>query len=198
MDGGAWRVASEVTLWVCWGLFGLVWSAGAVYNAWKGPRTRSRSMGRAGWIVFGVGVWLLVRHFPGAGRGAGNVDEWWVRAIGIAILVAMTAFALWARGALGTMWSSITAVKEGHQLRTDGPYAIVRHPIYTGILGMLLGTAVIGGLGRWLVLVVVGVVVFEAKLHSEERLLSRTFGEEYDRYRRRVPQLVPGLRLGRR
>lgn len=81
-----------------------------------------------------------------------------------------------------------------HQLRTDGPYAITRHPIYTGMVGMLIGTAVLTGLGPWAVLVALGIVFIEIKLHAEERLLGEVFGGEYERYRREVPQLVPGLR----
>jgi protein-S-isoprenylcysteine O-methyltransferase Ste14 len=73
----------------------------------------------------------------------------------------------------------------------------VRHPIYTGLIGMLVGTAVINGLGWWLLLPAAAVVLFGLKIRNEERLMRRTFGQQYDEYRRRVPQLVPGLRLGR-
>ena len=58
--------------------------------------------------------------------------------IGLVILLGSTVFTLWARFALGTMWTLDARLKEGHALRTDGPYRITRHPIYTGILGMLL------------------------------------------------------------
>ena len=73
------------------------------------------------------------------------------------LLIASTVFAIGARFALGRSWSigPRAAVEDG--LRTDGPYAVTRHPIYTGLLGMMLGSALLGGLGQWLVLPAVGV-----------------------------------------
>jgi protein-S-isoprenylcysteine O-methyltransferase Ste14 len=93
------------------------------------------------------------------------------------------------------MWSSTPVARENHVLRTDGPYAVTRHPIYTGILGMLLGTAVALGFGAWLYVFVLVVVFFELRIRSEEKLMSEAFPGAYDEYRRRVPQLIPGLRL---
>ena len=81
-----------------------------------------------------------------------------------------------------------------HQLRTNGPYGVTRHPIHTGLLGMLLGTALLVGLGHLLVALPVGLVFIEIRVHIEERLMLATFPEPYARYRRRVPQLVPRLR----
>jgi protein-S-isoprenylcysteine O-methyltransferase Ste14 len=63
-----------------------------------------------------------------------------LQVIGVILLIAATLFTLWSRLVLGTMWSSAAAVKSDHQLRTGGPYRVTRHPIYTGILGMLAGT----------------------------------------------------------
>ena len=76
----------------------------------------------------------------------------------------------------------------------DGPYAITRHPIYTGLLGMLLGSALLGGSGRWIVLVAAGLIVAVLKIRSEERLLLATFPDAYAAYRERVPGLIPGWR----
>jgi protein-S-isoprenylcysteine O-methyltransferase Ste14 len=117
--------------------------------------------------------------------------------IGVIILCGGTALALWARFALGAMWTMDAEIKEGHALRTDGPYALTRHPIYTGILGMLLGSLLLAGVGRWILLFPVGLVLLEVKLHAEERLLAATFPDEYPRYGQRVPQLIPRLRIRR-
>jgi protein-S-isoprenylcysteine O-methyltransferase Ste14 len=92
------------------------------------------------------------------------------------------------------MWSSSPVARECHVLRTDGPYAVTRHPIYTGILGMLLGTAVALSFGVWLYVFALVVVFFELRIRTEERLLSEVFPGTYEQYRRRVPQLIPGLR----
>jgi protein-S-isoprenylcysteine O-methyltransferase Ste14 len=90
------------------------------------------------------------------------------------------------------MWSvTPNMLQQGHELRTTGPYAITRHPIYTGLSGMLLGTVLLNGLGTLLVIVVVGVAALAVRIPTEERLMSAAFPEEYARYSKRVPRLVP-------
>jgi protein-S-isoprenylcysteine O-methyltransferase Ste14 len=131
-------------------------------------------------------------HFDGLVAGA-----LWVRVLGLAVLVASTVFTLWARFSLGTMWSVAPRVKGDQRLRTHGPYAVTRHPIYTGLLGMLLGATLLSGIGQWIVLFPVGLILFEVKIRLEERLMVATFPDEYARYRRRVPQLIPGLYVRR-
>jgi protein-S-isoprenylcysteine O-methyltransferase Ste14 len=97
------------------------------------------------------------------------------------------------------MWSSSPNVLQAdHELRTDGPYAITRHPIYTGLLGMVLGTVLVNGLGSSLAFLVIAAVFLATRIPVEERLLSRTFPEAYGRYRERVPLLVPGMHRHRR
>ena len=120
-----------------------------------------------------------------------------VRLAGVVLLVVATAGALWARLALGTMWSAAVVIKERHALRTGGPYRLTRHPIYTGILGMVATTALTQGIGRWAALFVVVALVLLMKSRAEERLLSEEFAEEYERYRQHVPRLIPGLRRRR-
>lgn len=85
-----------------------------------------------------------------------------------------------------------------HRLRTTGPYAVTRHPIYTGILGMLIGTALVVGTAASIVLVLSSVALFEVKIQREERLMMATFPDEYPGYRQRVPQLIPGLKARHR
>ena len=114
--------------------------------------------------------------------------------IGAGVLIGSTLFAIWARLALGRSWSVGPRVAMDRGLRTDGPYAITRHPIYTGLLGMLLGSALLGGLGQWIVLFLAGLIVAVLKIRSEERLLLATFPDAYAAYRERVPALLPGWR----
>jgi protein-S-isoprenylcysteine O-methyltransferase Ste14 len=128
------------------------------------------------------------RYFDGLAVGA-----LWVRVLGLAVLAASTVFTLWARFSLGTSWSVAPKVKDDHQLRTHGPYAVTRHPIYTGLLGMLLGATLLSGIGQWIVLFPAALIVFEVRIRMEEQLMLATFPDEYPRYRRQVPQLVPGL-----
>jgi len=125
--------------------------------------------------------------------------SWWIELPGFVLLVVSTAFTIWARLRLGRMWSaSPNMLQTDHELRTDGPYAITRHPIYTGLLGMLLGTVLLNGLGVSLELFVVGAVVIATRIPVEERLMTSTFPAEYARYREHVPLLIPGLNLLRR
>jgi protein-S-isoprenylcysteine O-methyltransferase Ste14 len=186
---------------VCWGVIGLTWVAGALYNAARGPRAENRRLqasSMANGFVVAALAWAILRFIPRSDWHSLVVGTPWVRVLGLAILICSTAFTLWARVALGTMWSSSPTVKVRHQLRTDGPYGVTRHPIYTGLLGMLLGTVLLVGFGHWLVIFPVGLVLAEIRIHSEEGLMLATFPEAYRRYRRRVPQLVPGLHRLRR
>lgn len=189
-----WNTFSTVAIWLCWGLFGLVWVIGAAYNAFRAPAVRQRSAPAYAWLAGVVAAWVIFRAVPGAGWHSLSAQTLWLRVIGLPVLFASTAFTLWARVVLGIMWTSSPAAKNAHVLHTGGPYAITRHPIYTGILGMLLGTAAASGLGRWLAAFLLGVVWAEIRIHTEERLLTRVFPEDYERYRRRVPQIIPGLR----
>ncbi|HEY6422765.1 MAG TPA: isoprenylcysteine carboxylmethyltransferase family protein [Pseudonocardiaceae bacterium] len=186
-----WLAPVIVTL--CWGLFVVVWLAGAIYNTRRAPAVRERSAFAGEWIIGIVAVVLLDRVVPVQIWRPITVDAWWLVLLGAAVLVVATGFTLWARVALGTMWTSSAVVKDNHVLRTGGPYGIIRHPIYTGLLGMLAGTALIEGLGRWVVFFAVGVLLVEVKIRSEERLLARTLDGAYDQYRQRVPRLIPAL-----
>ena len=175
----------------------LAWVAGALYNASRGPRAGTRPpllpTVSAGFVGAAL-AWAILKVIPGSDWQSLAVETSWVRVLGLATLICSTAFTIWARVSLGTMWSSSPTVKVQHQLRTGGPYGVTRHPIYTGLLGMLLGTVLLVGFGHWLVLLPVGLVFIEIRIHMEEGLMLATFPDAYPRYRRRVPQLVPGLR----
>ena len=178
----------------CWGTVLIVWLAGALYNARHAPRERIRSESRQ--VTLAVATFVACSIVLLVGRGVVQnlvVDVPWVRFLGLAVLVASTAFALWARFSLGTSWSIAPEVGGDRRLRTAGPYAVTRHPIYTGLLGMILGTALLAGLGQAILAVVAGLIVFSVKVHQEEQLLVVIFPDAYPAYRHQVPQLIPGL-----
>lgn len=112
-------------------------------------------------------------------------------AVSVALVVAGLAFTAWARLTLGRNWSGSVTFKEGHELIERGPYAWVRHPIYTGLLAMMLGTALYYAEPLGFVVLAVGAVAFHLKARTEERLMTAHFPDEYPAYRRRVKALIP-------
>jgi protein-S-isoprenylcysteine O-methyltransferase Ste14 len=115
----------------------------------------------------------------------------WPPAIGAALGFAGLAFCLWARVTIAANWSSDVQLKRGHELIVAGPYAHVRHPIYTGLLMMFAGTALAVGEWRAALAVAVAAAAFWLKLRREEALMRRQFGEAYAQYASRVPALIP-------
>lgn len=115
----------------------------------------------------------------------------WARAMGGLVCILGLLVTLWARWTLAGNWSSDVTFKQGHELIKTGPYRFVRHPIYTGILVMCLGTALdIGKLRCWLALPLM-TAAFWIKLKQEERLMLRHFPDEYPAYQNQVKALVP-------
>lgn len=198
-DSGLWHWLAAGTVLACWALFTVVWLLGAIYNWRRAPAVRERSAAVSPWLMGTAAVLVLTRVVPDRIWRPITVDARWLVVagpIGAALLVVATAFTLWARTVLGTMWTSAAVVRDDHVLRTDGPYKITRHPIYTGLLGMLAGTALIDGLGRWVAFFILGALLVGVKIRAEERLLKRTLGAAHDQYRHRVPLLIPRLRAG--
>ena len=113
--------------------------------------------------------------------------------LGAAITVAGLGFAVWARAHLGSNWSRSVEVKADHELITSGPYRLVRHPIYSGILAGFVGSVVALSEVRGLVAFALVFAVLLAKLRMEEAWMRSEFGEKYTAYARRVRALVPGI-----
>ena len=143
-------------------------------------------------VFVGAAVaWLVSWLMPASVWDALTVDHWAIREVGLALLVAGTGFAIWGRLALGTMWSGTPTQRARHQLRTTGPFALTRHPIYTGVLAMLAGTALVYGVGSWAGPFVAAAIGLGLKIRVEEKLMLETFGCDYRAYRGRVFALVP-------
>ena len=105
------------------------------------------------------------------------------------------AFAIWARFYIGQNWSSAVTIKVGHQLIRTGPYAWVRHPIYSGLLLAMIGTVLALRELRGVLAFVLLWLGFWIKLRMEEEFMRKTFGEEYAEYRRSTGGLVPKVRF---
>ena len=173
---------------ICWALVGAVWIVGAVL-ARRDPAVRRAGLDLAA-VAAGAAAVVALRTPASIWRPLTTASPW-PRAIGLVVLVVATAGTIWARVALGDLWSSRVVTKRSHGLRTSGPYRLMRHPIYAGILAMLVGTALTQGLGRWIALLTAVALAVAARIRAEERLLTREFPGEYARYRRQVPALIP-------
>jgi protein-S-isoprenylcysteine O-methyltransferase Ste14 len=112
---------------------------------------------------------------------------------GAALTAGGLLFSVWGRRCLGKNWSQAVTVKEGHELITSGPYALVRHPIYTGLLLAFIGSAVARGEWRGILAVALVFAALWFKLRLEEKWMRVRFGESYEAYSRRVAALVPHI-----
>jgi protein-S-isoprenylcysteine O-methyltransferase Ste14 len=187
------HVVDDLADWVtvvCWGIVGLVWVVGAVQTRMRGPTIERReSTGFPSLIGFAVSAFAIAT--PASLWDTFVVDSSWVHLAGVLLLLVATPAAVWARISLGRLWQVAAVTKEGHTLRTTGPYHFTRHPIYTALLTMLLGTALSQGIGRWAAILVAVTIVILVKIRTEERLLLREFPDEYRRYQEHVPRLIP-------
>lgn len=175
-----------------WIAFVAIWLAGAFTNK-RMARAQSRS---SRLLLSALGVLAAVIGFTK------QLDFGWLaRAFlppspaivywGLGLVLGGIGFAVWARLYLGGNWSATIEVKENHTLVMSGPYALVRHPIYSGIMLALLGTAVAYREVRLLVTDGLFLLMFGARAHIEERFMTDEFGLEYSEYKKRVKALIP-------
>ena len=182
------------TQWL-WFLLGAVWLGFmplAKRSVYREPLARRARYA----LILALGLYLL---FAPA--------TWWSRAtlldqslfrvtlpvacIGFLFALCGIGFSIWARFALDGNWSAGATLKQGHTLTRSGPYRVTRHPIYTGFLLGLAGSAVERGTLRGAVALVLCWGALTLKLHMEERLMLQRFGDAYIQYRREVPALFP-------
>lgn len=109
---------------------------------------------------------------------------------GVLLTFAGVLIAIVARGYLGANWSGRPSIKAGHELIRKGPYTVVRHPIYSGILLASVGTAVAFGQTRNLFALPLVLLGFWLKWRTEEQFMTQAFGEQYLAYRRSVKSAI--------
>jgi len=178
-------------LWAAWMLY---WFA----NALSVRRTvrREPSVRRWSTIIVMITAASLLGY---TGLQLGILDHRFVpdndeiRALGFLLTVAGLSITVWARIHLGKFWSARVTLKEGHELIQSGPYSLVRHPIYSGLLVAVFGSALF--IGEWRALLGVFLIwlAHTQKARREELLLSEQFGEAFTRYRQRTGALLPRL-----
>lgn len=181
---------------LCWVAFAAAFIFRKSPPRGEAPERKRERASLIGIGLQGVGyavAWGFHRPYftPPTGNAAVNVA---VALLGAALALFSVWFVVAAARTLGRQWSFAARVVEGHQLITEGPYSLVRHPIYTGMLGMLLATCAATtiplAVPLALAVYVVGTLV---RVHSEEKLLRETFGADFDAYARNVRAFVPGL-----
>jgi protein-S-isoprenylcysteine O-methyltransferase Ste14 len=182
--------ASQIII-TCWSIFLIVWWV----NAFRTKRTvekQSLASALAHRIPLGLGWWLLI--IPKWSRPLNQQifpRTAFLQIAGAVICVGGLVFTLWARQMLAGNWSSDVTFKQDHELIRRGPYRFVRHPIYTGLLVMFLGTAIFIGQMRGVISLVLITLGFWIKLSQEERLMMQHFPDGYPVYRREVKALIP-------
>ncbi|HEY7256636.1 MAG TPA: isoprenylcysteine carboxylmethyltransferase family protein [Solirubrobacterales bacterium] len=178
----------------CWIVFVAFWAVTALRTK-RTVERQDMSARLAHSIPIFAGAWLLLKGTSDPGALGDRVIPHNTPFLiaGLAITLAGLALALWARVTLGTNWSGIVTLKEDHELIRHGPYRHVRHPIYSAILLMVLGSVLATGtLGALLGLPLIGLGIW-LKLRQEEELMTAHFPAEYPSYRAQVRALIPGL-----
>jgi protein-S-isoprenylcysteine O-methyltransferase Ste14 len=176
-------------MWIAWCLYWVISARGT-----------KRTVRRESWVsrishvlplIIGI-LLVALPHIPSALFATRILPRTFVTYwVGVTLTFLGLAFAVWARRHIGSNWSGTVTVKENHALVRTGPYAWVRHPIYTGLLLAILGTAVARGELRGVWALALCTIAFVSKLRIEERWMRQEFGEEYARYSASVPALIP-------
>jgi protein-S-isoprenylcysteine O-methyltransferase Ste14 len=128
--------------------------------------------------------WLNARFVPEAVA---------IHVLGVILVSTGLGFASWARVHLGRNWSGVITLKQEHELIRSGPYGLVRHPIYSGMLAAIFGTAIVIGEWRALIALLFFAAAVLRRVSVEERWMGEIFPDDYSRYRQEVPALIPFL-----
>lgn len=171
-----------------WALFSVYWDAAAKGAA---PAKSSESGASRAVHVFATNAALLLVLAPIRGLGRYLPVSASIMTAGLAVEALGLLLAIWARRHLGRNWSGEITIKVDHQLIRSGPYRLLRHPIYTGILAMYVGGAVVTG--EWLAItgLILIALAYWRKIRMEEANLKVAFGADYDAYRRQTWVLLP-------
>jgi len=181
-----WPILVSITAWC---LLSLYWDAAAKNAA---PEAESESSGsrRVHLLLVTAAQILLFVPIPGL-RHRLLPESILFTAGGLALQAMGILFAVWARRCLGRNWSGRISIKVEHQLVRTGPYRVLRHPIYTGFLGLYAGVALVSGEVHALMGLALALAAYLRKVRLEEANLMRAFGDAYRAYRKATWALLP-------
>lgn len=189
-----WLTADEASNWAArfWMVLAVVWAV-----LWFGMKKAKKLEGWGERAQHGIlvllGFWLLFGNLKNWGwwnhQLLPRVPSTW--ATGLGLTAIGVGIAIWARLSLGANWSGMVTLKDGHELVRKGLYRWIRHPIYTGILLGMMGTALIKGhLRGWMGFAIV-FAAFYLKARREERFLREEFGAGFDEHSQQTGMFLP-------
>jgi len=187
-------IPTQTILKSLWALFGVYWLISALRTKKiavnEAPTSRIPRLMLLG-LMFTLLLTDRLRFGPLAWRFL--PDHAWIQWAGIVLTGVGLALSVWARHHLGEYWSDKVALKVGHQLIRSGPYAFLRHPIYSGVLLGVAGSALAIGEWRGVVVLIVMSVNYWVKAAREEKILHGKFGDSFTDYKRQAGFLLPKL-----
>lgn len=181
-----------ITFILLWAIFIIYWLSGSKnVKSTKEFKRRSPML----WVVIGIAVLMSLIKFtsliPLILISPLFYVTFTINIIGIIFAIIGLIIAISARITLGKNWSSAVVLKEKHQLITSGVYSYVRHPIYSGVLLMILGSAITLASPIAILILLAVLVTYIFKINDEEKLLSKYFAKEYIKYKKHTKVLIP-------
>jgi len=177
-----------------------VWLGLAIYGAYRDTRTSTsggkleiRGHRRFFWQVAlpVLTLWFIYLPFADSHQ-LGIYTGSWIRWAGLIEFALSMCLRIESIRAQGTQFSMAVAIQEGHKLATHGPYRIIRHPAYLGVIGIILGISwVFANLWGGILMALFVWIWMEARIIEEEKLLVVEFGDRYDQYRHKTAKLLP-------
>ena len=178
-----WKALIVIVVWLSFFSFWVI-----VSFIYKTPKTKRVDKG---WYLFLISTFIITAMIEYL-----SVDyllkrfelpspfNQFINLIGIILLLGGFFFAIWARITLGSFWSGSVSIIEGQPIIKNGPYSIVRHPIYTGVIAILWGSFLIIEIGFLLLTAILGTIFLSWKARLEETMLERYKGQEYTNYKK--------------
>jgi len=181
------RLFPSLLLWIA---FNAYWSIAGKNSA---PAKKSESAKSQGihQLMTNLAIFVLFLPLPGLTRYFEPGQLGYLVWVGAAVQSAFLLMAIWARRALGRNWASAVRIGKGHELVQSGPYRVLRHPIYTAIIGMYIGSAISSGEYHALLALAMIVFAYLRKSKLEDELLTGTFGAKFEEYKKHSWALVP-------